>query len=1125
MRSIPRAVRLFLAAATTLAAFAVAPASQVPVAEASPDDIVAIVIDGVGNGHGRGMSQWGAYGYAVDHGWGWQRILGHYYGGTDSATTSAGQRIKVRLTNYDGMGEVGVISQGSPVRWGSSSGASMRAVETSPGVFDIYSSPQIACPSTSSLTVPSGPVVQATGYNADAVPVQRFLKNFHDSAIVVDGYWGNQTNGVLASWQKQEGLPVDGTTWNADDAKRARAIISASGSAITWTKVGTHTQAAGKPVHFTSADGENAAADRGDVLGVCSANGAVNHYRGAIDVVSSSDGNRVVSDVNIEGYVRGVIPKEISASWAYAGEGAGANAVRAQAVAARSYGLSQTRSYTYPGSSTRYATTCDTTSCQVYGGSARRSSATGSVTSVEHVATDAAVLATANVVRKWPAGHPSAGQVVSTEFSASNGPRTAGGAFPPVDDIGDPTSLNPNHRWTRIIDADTFAADNGLGSITSASMQPTTASNYQGFDGVWFDDIVITGTNGTYRKQAWDFRNAMGFRSPGMTVRVIRENTTSSSMALIGDSVGNGITASNGEFRRITDGAFTSQIIDAADNRCTTRESCAGSTGVAVAKSLPDNLDVVLVELGYNDNPATFGADVDAMMKVLTAKGVGRVAWVNMADIRRSNGSLVYTQANAALDAATSRWGNLSVLDWDAASNTSERSRWFSSDGVHLTTTGEANFSLWLREQLLELSPSHYLSPPRRIELPVVGSTMTAPDGRAITIPEGAAGVSLNVTMVRPASGGFATVWPCQQERPEVSSLNARSGEVIANNVIAPISDAGTVCFYSSVGTNFLVDIAGYFPGAASDDAVAPFVGLLPKRQIDTRTGLGGRNGAITPASPLVVPVAGVSAQLPDGSDITVPDDAAAVAVNVTVARAASSGFATVWPCGTDRPTASNVNFEAGNPTGNGVVAPVGPDGTICVYTSTTADVLVDLVGYFDGSTPDAATDDEIVAEQADPAFTAATPTRLIDTRNAIGVPTGRISPGTPLQVPVRGAQLDAVAATGGPDTLTVPDDASAVAMNVTVVGPSGGGFATVWPCGAARPTASNLNFASGRTRANSVIAPIGDDGNVCIHVSASANVIVDVAGWFRGGDDASFTGAVPERLVDTRVAVGPVPT
>ena len=38
-------------------------------AEAAPADIIAIVIEGTGNGHGRGMSQWGAYGYAVDHGW------------------------------------------------------------------------------------------------------------------------------------------------------------------------------------------------------------------------------------------------------------------------------------------------------------------------------------------------------------------------------------------------------------------------------------------------------------------------------------------------------------------------------------------------------------------------------------------------------------------------------------------------------------------------------------------------------------------------------------------------------------------------------------------------------------------------------------------------------------------------------------------------------------------------------------------------------------------------------------------------------------------------------------------------------------------------------------------------
>jgi peptidoglycan hydrolase-like protein with peptidoglycan-binding domain len=1101
-----------LVGALLAAAFVVVPvatSTDTPTVEAAADDIIAIVIDGTGNGHGRGLSQWGAYGYAVDHGWGWQKILDHYYGGTISATTAAGQRIKVRLTAYDAMGEVGVISHGADVAWGSFRGASMRAVETSAGVFDIYSAPTIACPSASSLSVPNGPVVQSQGYNADAQRVQRFLRTFFDAGIAIDGYFGPQTAGVLAAWQADRGLPVDSSTWNRDDADEARVQIAAAGGSVSWTRVGTHTQTTANPVRFTTAAGDSAAADRSDVLGVCSSSGAVNHYRGAIEVVNSSDGNRVVNNVLAEAYVRGVIPKEIAASWAYAGGGAGANAVRAQAVAARSYGLQQNRDYSYPGSSTRYATTCDTTSCQVYGGSARRGSATGSATAVEHVATDAAVVATANVIRQWPIGHPKAGEVVSTEFSASNGPRTAGGAFPPVDDIGDDTDSNPYHRWTRIIDADTFATQNGLGEITGASMEPTTSPNYKGFDGIWFDDIVITGTatDQPFRQQAWDFRNAQGFRSPGFTVRVIRESTTNKSFGFIGDSVGNGITASNGEFMRVNDGTYTSITVDAVDSRCTTNESCSGTTGVTAAGSLPSGLDLVLVELGYNDNPKNFASDIDAMMTALNARGVGQVAWVNMADRRTTGGNLFYTQANNALAAAPSRWGNLTVLDWHVASNTSQASRWFSSDGVHLTATGEAEFALFLRGQLLELSPRHYLSPPKRIELPIIGEAMTAPNGTSIVVPQGAAGVSLNITMVRPGSRGFAAVWPCQEERPEVSSVNAQAGEVIANNVIAPISPKGTVCFYSSVGTDFVVDVAGWFPGSTDPDATDPFVGLLPERRIDTRSGVGGRSAQVTPDSPLVIPVAGVDAKLPDGTSTSVPIDAAAVAVNVTVTRADGQGFATVWPCGTDRPLASNVNYRASNPTSNGVVAPVGPNGTICIYTNRKADVIVDLVGYFDGAVADAP-------------FTAATPTRLVDTREGLGAALATVGPAVPLQVAVRGVELT----NGSGGALVVPDDATALAMNLTIVNPSGQGYATVWPCGANRPLASNVNFVLGRTRANSVVAPIGADGTVCIYVHKDSHVVVDVAGWFRGGEDPAFAGAVPERLVDTRASLGPLP-
>ncbi|NND74060.1 MAG: hypothetical protein HKN44_03550, partial [Ilumatobacter sp.] len=125
-----------------------------PVATAAGNDIVAVVVDGTGHGHGRGMSQWGAYGYAVDEGKSWQWILDHYFGGTKNTTVPAGQRIRVRLLAFDGQGTVGVVSHGAPIRWNGTTRTSMYATETSPGVFDVYGSSARSCPGAAALTVP-----------------------------------------------------------------------------------------------------------------------------------------------------------------------------------------------------------------------------------------------------------------------------------------------------------------------------------------------------------------------------------------------------------------------------------------------------------------------------------------------------------------------------------------------------------------------------------------------------------------------------------------------------------------------------------------------------------------------------------------------------------------------------------------------------------------------------------------------------------------------------------------------------------------------------------------------------------------------------------------------------------
>jgi len=75
----------------------------------------------------------------------------------------------------------------------------------------------------------------------------------------------------------------------------------------------------------------------------------------------------------------------------------------------------------------------------------------------------------------------------------------------------------------------------------------------------------------------------------------------------------------------------------------------------------------------------------------------------------------------------------------------------------------------------------------------------------------------------------------------------------------------------------------------------------------------------------------------------------------------------------------------------------------------------------------------------------------------------------------------------------------SAVALNVTAVSTETndfGGFVTVFPCGTC-PDTSNLNFTSGMSIPNSVIAPVSSDGKVCFYVYGKAHLLADVSGYF----------------------------
>ena len=96
-----------------------------------------------------------------------------------------------------------------------------------------------------------------------------------------------------------------------------------------------------------------------------------------------------------------------------------------------------------------------------------------------------------------------------------------------------------------------------------------------------------------------------------------------------------------------------------------------------------------------------------------------------------------------------------------------------------------------------------------------------------------------------------------------------------------------------------------------------------------------------------------------------------------------------------------------------------------------------------------------------------------------------------------------------------MPSDAEGVVLNVTAVNARAPGYLTVFPCGAAPPDASNLNYATGQTIPNSVIAKVGAGGRVCVFTSAQADLLVDVNGSLPAGSDVNPLD--PSRLYDSR--------
>jgi SpoIID/LytB domain protein len=391
--------RLVVAMAAAGFVGAVVLVAPAPVAQAAVTGDVQF--NGHGWGHGRGLGQYGALGYATNQGWPYTQILSHYYGGT-TQSTEPDTAITVNLTGQGGADLV--VTSGQPFTAGGqavAAGSAARIQARSDGTFLLSTSYGCASPVVWSTTIT-------------------------DPRVLPSVEPGNDLHAMLS---------------------------------------------------------------------ICTPTGTI-QYRGELSAVRADGTQRAVNRVRMGDYLRGVVPRESPASWGDAASGKGLEALKAQAVSARSYAYAESRS--------SYAKTCDTTACQVYGG------AGVNYGPLEDRRTDAAVAGTADVVLRTGSG-----TIARAEFSSSTGGYTAGGEFPAVPDDGD--IVSPYHNWAAAVPASTIASAFGVGTLTDIRV---TARNGLGTDGGRVTQVDIIGTTKTVSATGDRVRIALGLKSDWFTITV-----------------------------------------------------------------------------------------------------------------------------------------------------------------------------------------------------------------------------------------------------------------------------------------------------------------------------------------------------------------------------------------------------------------------------------------------------------------------------------------------------------------------------------------------------------------------------------------------------------------------------
>jgi len=266
-------------------------------------------------------------------------------------------------------------------------------------------------------------------------------------------------------------------------------------------------------------------------------------------------------------------------------------------------------------------------------------------------------------------------------------------------------------------------------------------------------------------------------------------------------------------------------------------------------------------------------------------------------------------------------------------------------------------------------------------------------------------------------------------------------------------------------------------PPAASQTSTGgglfqPLNGTKPvQRVLDTRSGVGGRLGAVAPGGTVTFPVGQPNTSGQPGSAV----------LDVTVPGNAPAGSLSVYPSGTGWDRRVTMTLAGGGTIAQQLTVRLGADGGVTIRNNSAKAVhlVVELHGFHGPGTP------------TDPGALVSLNSRILDTRG--GTP---LAPGHKLTLALPGR--------GG-----IPaGGASAVILNVAVLGARANGLLGITDS-AGRDMTPHIRFAGNQTMQTERVVELGSGGTLTFSQSSTAAVqlVLDLVGYFLPGAIYSDNG------------------